>query len=192
MPGAPSYLRESAGPGWVLVGDAGHFKDPVPGQGISDALRQVDRLAPAIVEGVGSGGGQALDKALAEWWRWRDEDAAEKHWFAADLARAGRVPPVFVEILKILRSTPGGLDGFFDIFNHRVRPSQILTPARLAAATGRLLTEGHEPRRNVLVQTGQIMRDDVLRRRLNRHPAYSPVAPAGIGRDAKEVALLAP
>ena len=25
------YFREAAGPGWVLVGDAGHFKDPAPG-----------------------------------------------------------------------------------------------------------------------------------------------------------------
>ncbi|MGI8805626.1 MAG: NAD(P)/FAD-dependent oxidoreductase [Thermoleophilaceae bacterium] len=33
------FFRQSAGPGWVLVGDAGHFKDPTPGQGISDALR---------------------------------------------------------------------------------------------------------------------------------------------------------
>ena len=40
------FFRESAGPGWVLVGDAGHFKDPTPGQGISDALRQAVELAP--------------------------------------------------------------------------------------------------------------------------------------------------
>lgn len=37
------YFRESAGPGWVLAGDAGHFKDPTPAQGISDALRQAER-----------------------------------------------------------------------------------------------------------------------------------------------------
>jgi flavin-dependent dehydrogenase len=42
------FFRESAGPGWVLVGDAGHFKDPTPGQGISDALRQAVALARAI------------------------------------------------------------------------------------------------------------------------------------------------
>lgn len=27
------YFRQSAGPGWVLVGDAGHFKDPTRGRG---------------------------------------------------------------------------------------------------------------------------------------------------------------
>ena len=27
--GAPGYLRQSWGPGWALVGDAGYFKDPI-------------------------------------------------------------------------------------------------------------------------------------------------------------------
>ena len=42
------FFRPSAGPGWALVGDAGHFKDPTPGQGISDAFRQSEKLAAAI------------------------------------------------------------------------------------------------------------------------------------------------
>ena len=45
MPGFQGFFRQSAGPGWVLVGDAGHFKDTTSGQGISDALRQAERLA---------------------------------------------------------------------------------------------------------------------------------------------------
>jgi flavin-dependent dehydrogenase len=36
------YFRQSAGPGWVLVGDSGHFQDFTPGQGISDAFRQAE------------------------------------------------------------------------------------------------------------------------------------------------------
>ena len=38
------FFREATGPGWVLAGDAGHFKDPAPGQGIQDAFRQVEVL----------------------------------------------------------------------------------------------------------------------------------------------------
>jgi flavin-dependent dehydrogenase len=33
---------------WVLVGDAGRFIDPRPAQGISDALRQGEKLAADI------------------------------------------------------------------------------------------------------------------------------------------------
>ncbi len=49
------FLRQAAGPGWVLLGDAGHFKDPTPAQGISDALRQAEHLAVAIGAGLARG-----------------------------------------------------------------------------------------------------------------------------------------
>ena len=68
------FFREATGPGWVLAGDAGHFKDPSPGQGIQDAFRQVESLAPAILGAIGKSP-SALDEALAGWARWRDEDA---------------------------------------------------------------------------------------------------------------------
>ena len=34
-----AFFRRSSGPGWALAGDAGHFKDPVIGQGMRDAMR---------------------------------------------------------------------------------------------------------------------------------------------------------
>ncbi|MEW5851303.1 MAG: NAD(P)/FAD-dependent oxidoreductase [Myxococcota bacterium] len=43
--------RQASGAGWALVGDALHYKDPVDGQGIYDALL----------------GARLLDEALAEW-----------------------------------------------------------------------------------------------------------------------------
>ena len=39
FPGLTGYLRDAAGPGWALVGDAGYFKDPITAHGITDALR---------------------------------------------------------------------------------------------------------------------------------------------------------
>jgi 2-polyprenyl-6-methoxyphenol hydroxylase-like FAD-dependent oxidoreductase len=62
-----SYFRESAGPGWVLVGDAGHFKDFTPGQGISDALCQAKSLSMSISTSVGSAAAKQ-DAALKRWW----------------------------------------------------------------------------------------------------------------------------
>ena len=102
----PLFFRESAGLGWVLVGDAGHFKDPAGAQGISDALRQSELLASAIVQGT--------DQALAGWWKWRDRDAIQVHWFAADLGAAGRMSPVAIEMLQRLGSTPEGRRQFID------------------------------------------------------------------------------
>ena len=165
------YFRESAGPGWVLAGDAGHFKDPSPGQGIADALRQVDRLAPDIVTGLG-GGPTTIDDAMAKWWRWRDRDAAEMAWFAGDLGAAGRVPPVLVAAVTDLVAEER-FDAFLDIFNHRVAPLEVLTPPRLMAATAQLLARGEHPRREILRQTKEMVAEEIRRKRLNRHPEYA-------------------
>jgi MFS family permease len=57
------YLRESAGPGWVLTGDAGNFKDPSAAQGIADALRQAETLAARLAAVLDTDGD--VDRARA-------------------------------------------------------------------------------------------------------------------------------
>lgn len=47
FPGLAGFLRQSAGNGWALVGDAGYFKDPATAHGITDALRDAELLARA-------------------------------------------------------------------------------------------------------------------------------------------------
>ncbi|MFI6677797.1 NAD(P)/FAD-dependent oxidoreductase [Kribbella sp. NPDC050470] len=48
----PNYLRQSHGPGWALVGDAGYHRDPITGHGITDAFRDAELLATAIDQGL--------------------------------------------------------------------------------------------------------------------------------------------
>jgi 2-polyprenyl-6-methoxyphenol hydroxylase-like FAD-dependent oxidoreductase len=50
--GRPGYLREAHGSGWALVGDAGFFRDPLTAHGITDALRDAEGLAIAIIRGT--------------------------------------------------------------------------------------------------------------------------------------------
>lgn len=71
------FFRRAAGPGWALVGDAGLFKDPAPGLGITDALRDARALANAILEGG--------DGALERYWRERDVQSLPLFYFARDL-----------------------------------------------------------------------------------------------------------
>lgn len=68
FPGQESYCRQSWGPGWALVGDAGYFKDPFTAHGITDALRDAEILADAVA--VGSG------EALASYQATRDRLSA--------------------------------------------------------------------------------------------------------------------
>jgi len=47
--GHPGFLRRVHGPGWALVGDAGYYKDPITTHGMTDALRDAQLLADAVV-----------------------------------------------------------------------------------------------------------------------------------------------
>jgi flavin-dependent dehydrogenase len=64
--GRPSFVRRAHGPGWVLVGDAGSFLDPLSTHGITDALRDAEMLARALGKGGGPeglGGGDISEAA---------------------------------------------------------------------------------------------------------------------------------
>ena len=133
----PRFFRESAGPGWVLVGDAGHFKDPCVGQGIADAFRQAGVLAEAIISSLATDVDR-LDEATTAWWAWRDAEELDMHWMAVDLAAAGPVPVILKEVFRELADSPGGLQPFWDTFQHRLKPSEVLIPERFGAAADRL------------------------------------------------------
>jgi flavin-dependent dehydrogenase len=62
--GRRGFLRRAWGPGWALVGDAGYFKDPITAHGITDALRDAEGLARAVLSGT--------DAALASYQAIRD------------------------------------------------------------------------------------------------------------------------
>ena len=50
--GHAGFIRTSTGPGWALVGDAAYFKDPLTAHGITDALRDAELLARAMLQGT--------------------------------------------------------------------------------------------------------------------------------------------
>jgi len=64
FPGHPGIYRQSHGPGWALVGDAGYFKDPITAHGITDALCDAELLARAV--------GRGTEAALADYQSARD------------------------------------------------------------------------------------------------------------------------
>lgn len=129
------YFREAAGPGWALLGDAGNFKDPSPAQGIADALRQAERLAGAVEAGLG--GAADIDEELHRWWRWRDEDGYEMHWFATDMGRAGPSPPLASQFTRDIAADDGATKQLLQVLNHDIPPSQLFTPRRLGRAAVR-------------------------------------------------------
>jgi flavin-dependent dehydrogenase len=185
------FFRDASGPGWVLTGDAGHFKSPAPGRGIGDAFLQAQSLAPAIAEALEGpdealeGPEDAIDAATARWGRQREREYAEHYWLAYDLEEAGAVPAVLVEMMRRLQQQ-GRAGMFFDVLNHRARPSQVLTPPRVAGASARLLARRGTARRALLAEVGSLGAREARRRWLNARPAYAPADDAG--EHAAEVA----
>ncbi|MDJ1131004.1 NAD(P)/FAD-dependent oxidoreductase [Streptomyces iconiensis] len=179
------YFREPTGPGWALVGDAGHFKDPTAGRGIGDALLQANSLAKAITAhlpahdeeaGLGTGAGAAqrtrlegeLDHALREWGEWRDAEFTEAYWFAVDIGSLAPLPAVLPEVLREMRAR-GTANQLFEMVNHRANPSDILTGPRILRAVGRLLRHG---KFGVLREVAALGARERTRRALTRRPAY--------------------
>jgi menaquinone-9 beta-reductase len=78
------FFRQAAGDGWMLVGDAGHHKEFVIGDGITEALMQARSLASAIARGT--------DAALHRWWRARDVEALPYFFLGQDEGALG--PPI--------------------------------------------------------------------------------------------------
>jgi 2-polyprenyl-6-methoxyphenol hydroxylase-like FAD-dependent oxidoreductase len=168
------FFRESAGPGWVLVGDAGHFKDPTPGQGISDALRQAAALAPAIERALG--GDTPNDGPLREWWKWRDRDAWEMYWFAQDMGAVNRAPLLERTMQSRLASDPGLVDDFLRVLGHDLPPSKLLPPPLLLSMLGEALRDGRGQRLALLAEARALAGEELRRWALGasgvRRPAY--------------------
>lgn len=145
------FFRRSAGPGWVLVGDAGHFKDPTPGQGISDALRQSVTLTAAVQEALG---GAQPDRVLRGWWHDRDRDAHEMYWFAHDMGAAGSTPPLTRHIQRRMADEPALAEQMLRVLDQDLPPSAVFTAGLAARVAGRALRTGSDGRRALLRDVG--------------------------------------
>jgi 2-polyprenyl-6-methoxyphenol hydroxylase-like FAD-dependent oxidoreductase len=113
------FFRQGAGPGWALVGDAGHFKHPSTAQGISDAIEQSLHVAAELVAGGHLDGYEA----------WRRERAREHYEWSFDF---GRFPTEATRpLFRGIASDPAAAQDFRDSFSRLTRPrSDLLTAER--------------------------------------------------------------
>jgi 2-polyprenyl-6-methoxyphenol hydroxylase-like FAD-dependent oxidoreductase len=108
------FFRRAAGEGWTLVGDAGHHKEFVIGDGITEALLQARSLAAAIAQGT--------DVALQRWWRARDVDALPYFFLGRDEGALG--PPMELQqvIFSHVAKTPSLLARMAATMEHKLSP----------------------------------------------------------------------
>jgi 2-polyprenyl-6-methoxyphenol hydroxylase-like FAD-dependent oxidoreductase len=106
----PNHYREATGPGWALAGDAGCHKDPILALGITDAFRDADLLAQAILEDDLEGYGPRRDEL-------------SKPGFESTIQFAALQPPP-MEMLEPLRGDQAATDRFFGVFAGTVELSE--------------------------------------------------------------------
>jgi flavin-dependent dehydrogenase len=113
------YFRRATGPGWALIGDAGHFKHPSTAQGIGDALEQAHHVAKGLL---------GADPDLSEYERWRDRRAEAHYEWSFNFGRLPRRE--FAEPLYagLAHDEPAAQD-FRDVFTRRVDPRSGLFTA---------------------------------------------------------------
>jgi 2-polyprenyl-6-methoxyphenol hydroxylase-like FAD-dependent oxidoreductase len=171
------YFRQTAGPGWVLIGDAGHFKDFTPAQGIADALRQAERLAETLPDDLADR--QSVDVAIQRWWRWRDHDAHPMYWFATDMGAPGPSTPLVTEVLRGIAADSDATQTLLRVLNHEVKPERLLTPGRLGVAAARALRDHPRQFGATSKEIARAVRDEIRRgRRSLKTPPGMTVASA--------------
>lgn len=80
-----NYFRQAVGPGWALVGDAGHHKDSLTARGITDAFHQAQLLADSVADGLAEE--HRLRSALLRFERRRDELLMDEYLVTLSMAR---------------------------------------------------------------------------------------------------------
>jgi flavin-dependent dehydrogenase len=205
-----AYFRASSGPGWALLGDAGHFKDPVIGQGQRDAMWSGRVLAETVSPLLDDAA--ELDRALRQWEQRRDRECLPSYHFGNIETRVEPVAPVFAELVR--RAPVSPTPDLGDLFGRARSMPQVLSLPRMTAG---LLSAMARPRaerpeglswqhtkRDLRVHLG--VRKELLSRRFRSHvlvadsehpyaepPAYrasgaSPAARTRPTRDKKPAA----
>lgn len=114
-----SFYRIPYGAGWVLIGDAGYYKDPLTGQGIHDGLRSAELVTQAYLEFKSKGSTPAAwSRAMDKYRLTRDRETRGMYWltdYFADLTRT-RVPTE-LELFRAIAAMPDWSDRYVSLFN---------------------------------------------------------------------------
>lgn len=141
-----SYYRRATGPGWALAGDAGHFKDPVTGNGMRDALKFGRRLGESAAATLDDR--DRLDAALRDWEAERDADTISTYHWGNRETRPGATSPLIREVLRTFAGSEE--PNLSDTFN-RARPVEsVIGPARLVRGLVRAWRAPDADRRAIL------------------------------------------
>ena len=124
-----NFLRKPWGPGWVLLGDAGHKKDPCTAQGITDAFIDVETCVPIIDEGLR--GDRPMEPALAAWHEVRDARLVPLHEMTIQMAKFSAPSDEEVALYKAFENNPEATTAWLGVFIGNSDPRSFFSPANI-------------------------------------------------------------
>jgi 2-polyprenyl-6-methoxyphenol hydroxylase-like FAD-dependent oxidoreductase len=136
-PDLPHQFRIPHGPGWALVGDAGLVLDPISAQGISQAFRDAELLAEAVI--TAGAQGKPLDARLARYHQRRDAAARPIFDFTTRLAEFAPPSPRQQLLMSAIAERPEQVQQFLGVFAGAIPQEQLFSlrsAVRLLGARG--------------------------------------------------------
>ena len=157
----PAFFRASSGPGWALAGDAGHFKDPVTGQGMRDAMWAGRTLAEWVIPQLDNPA--SVDRATRQWEADRDLHCLPAYHFANQDTKIEKQSAVLQEIFRDAGRTEDPDLG--DLFTRHRTPQEIVPLPRMVRALTLALIRGKEPRGKIVSRSIGDLRTELAIRR---------------------------
>lgn len=126
------FFRRPVGSGWLLLGDAGHHKDFLTGDGMSEALIRARAAASAILDALG-GALRQPDRAFERFWRERDVEALPLYFHGMDRGAVHDTPTLDRVVFDYLQRNAQAKATFAGIFDRKTPPHKVIAPGRAAS-----------------------------------------------------------
>lgn len=171
----PAFFRASSGPGWALAGDAGHFKDPVTGQGMRDAMWSGRTLAEHVLPALDLGPAD-VDAATRQWEHHRDRHCLSAYHFANMDTTVEDPPPALGELVRESGRTEDA--DLTDLFGRARNMQEVAPIPRLVKAAAIAFARGERPRGETVTTSLRVLRTQLeigREKRVNAFRAARPV-----------------
>lgn len=171
----PAFFRASSGPGWALAGDAGHFKDPVTGQGMRDAMWAGRTLAEYVLPALDIGPAE-IDVATRRWEHHRDRHCLSAYHFANMDTIVEVAPPALRELVRESSRGNEAAD-LTDLFGRARNMQEIAPIPRLVKAAAAAFVRGERSRGLTVTTSLKVLRTQLEIGRERRADAFRSPRP---------------
>jgi 2-polyprenyl-6-methoxyphenol hydroxylase-like FAD-dependent oxidoreductase len=120
-----NFFRKAHGPGWVLVGDAGHHLDSITARGITNAFVQADMLSGEIKGDLANE--QNVDAALSHFEARRHDAQIDGYRSTLETARL-QVQNSRLKMLRAISQVPALTERYFALLAGMISMDEFLTP----------------------------------------------------------------